>query len=600
MRFPEITINRCRLRIVRRGGWSWGHDPKVLTRAAIDELPMLIARQLGQLATSEDIELADPVEARVRVRLADLYRFAQEPEQSGPVSEEIGNEIARSMRNVLGAQLGRASSVSPGSERSLSRGRGGETGEVAAGRAERADTERPGRALLQLLIDWDAREELLHRISTLPRELIEQWLGYVLETWEPPSAARNDGHEAGVRSVCERTRDIRVLLSPGRHRQVVRSLVLLVRLSVAGRFDRQQVKRLLAEQIPVEPDHSVRPGVLRSGEQLETRESAATSTSAESRPTRTPAAGAGAAAADRSPAEFVCDIPCALPFLTLVPLAKVGYLGALNAALDAGRAMPLAHAFGASLARKSLSPPEHGWLRSPLQQVAAGCFAGRHESVPDSEIASALLALRAQWPLLDQFIATNLIAGHRSEAAWVVCRDVTDNLVLFDSDGLFPVATGTAQQLAVLVAPSGSRVVLADDLERTSVAEALDSLQIRHRICNDERCEQAVASWNAILADRPGLSRGTEISAESSLTLAASLALGSIAWTLWHDRESVHPLLAIERFHDFDARVHVTADAVHVRLPLGKRFWHLRDHGLLSDVSDVPWLGGRVVHFGAA
>jgi hypothetical protein len=46
--------------------------------------------------------------------------------------------------------------------------------------------------------------------------------------------------------------------------------------------------------------------------------------------------------------------------------------------------------------------------------------------------------------------------------------------------------------------------------------------------------------------------------------------------------------------------VHVTPDAVHVRLPLGKRFWHLRDEGLLNDVSDVPWLPGRVVHFGAA
>jgi hypothetical protein len=220
--------------------------------------------------------------------------------------------------------------------------------------------------------------------------------------------------------------------------------------------------------------------------------------------------------------------------------------------------------------------------------------------VPDAEIVSALFAMRSQWPLLDQFVAANLVAGHRKEAPWVVCRDLTDNLVLFDSDGLFPVATGTAQQLAVLVAPSGSRVVLADGLERTSLTEALGSLQIRHRICDDGRCGEAVASWNAVLADRPALPRGTQIAGESSLTLAASLALGSIAWTLWHDRESVHPLLAIERFHDFDARVHVSGEAVHVRLPLGKRFWHLRDQGLLSDVSDVPWLGCRVVRFGAA
>ena len=322
--------------------------------------------------------------------------------------------------------------------------------------------------------------------------------------------------------------------------------------------------------------------------------------SADSKRTRSPIAIVALAAADRSPTEFVCDIPCALPFLMLVPLAKVGYFGALSAALDAGRAMPLAHAFAASLARKSLSPPERVWLRSPAQQAAAGCFAGKQETVRDAEIVSAMFALRTQWPLLDQFVATNLIAGHRKEAAWIVCRDVADNLMLFDSDGFFPVATGTAQHLAVLVAPSGSPVVLARELARGSVTEALDSLQIRHRICDDERCEQAAASWNAILAERPALPRGTEMAGERSLALAASLALGSIAWTLWHDREAVHPLLAIERFHDFDARVNVNARAVHVLLPLGKRFWHLRDEGLLSDVPEVPWLGSRVVHFGAS
>jgi hypothetical protein len=172
--------------------------------------------------------------------------------------------------------------------------------------------------------------------------------------------------------------------------------------------------------------------------------------------------------------------------------------------------------------------------------------------------------------------------------------------MLFDSDGLFPVAVGTAQQLAVLAAPSGSRVVLARELACGSVTEALDSLQIRYRICDDERCDQAAASWNAILAARPALPRGTEMAGERSLALASSLALGSIAWTLWHDREAVHPLLAIERFHNFDARVNVNASAVHVRLPLGQRFWHLRDEGLLGDVAGVPWLGGRIVQFGAS
>ena len=86
---------------------------------------------------------------------------------------------------------------------------------------------------------------------------------------------------------------------------------------------------------------------------------------------------------------------------------------------------------------------------------------------------------------------------------------------------------------------------------------------------------------------------------ETSLTLAASLALGTIAWTLWREREVTDPLLALERFGDLDARVHSTAATLHVRLPLGRRFWDLRDHGLLADVHDVPWLDGRAITFGA-
>jgi hypothetical protein len=87
----------------------------------------------------------------------------------------------------------------------------------------------------------------------------------------------------------------------------------------------------------------------------------------------------------------------------------------------------------------------------------------------------------------------------------------------------------------------------------------------------------------------PGLDR--------SLALAAALGLGTIAWTLWRDREPTDPLLALDRFGDLGARVQIDATRVRVRLPLGRRHDDLLEHGLLADVPGAPWLAGRVVEF---
>ena len=90
---------------------------------------------------------------------------------------------------------------------------------------------------------------------------------------------------------------------------------------------------------------------------------------------------------------------------------------------------------------------------------------------------------------------------------------------------------------------------------------------------------------------------GSEAGVERSLALAAALALGTIAWTLWREREAVTPLLALQRFADLDARVSYRPDRVQVHLPLGRRFIDLKQGGLLEDIADVPWFGGRPLRF---
>ena len=84
---------------------------------------------------------------------------------------------------------------------------------------------------------------------------------------------------------------------------------------------------------------------------------------------------------------------------------------------------------------------------------------------------------------------------------------------------------------------------------------------------------------------------------ERTLTLAASVAAGMVAWDLWRDRERTTPLLALQRFGDLDARVRFDDEAVRVRLPLGRRHQELSRGGLLAPVRDLPWLEGRRVEF---
>ncbi|NBH03980.1 hypothetical protein, partial [Amycolatopsis sp. SID8362] len=81
---------------------------------------------------------------------------------------------------------------------------------------------------------------------------------------------------------------------------------------------------------------------------------------------------------------------------------------------------------------------------------------------------------------------------------------------------------------------------------------------------------------------------------EHSVSLAASLALGMIAWQLW---EGDSPVRALTTFADLEATVRFTRDAVRVKLPLGRRHTDLWRGGALTDVPDVVWLGGRTLTF---
>jgi hypothetical protein len=112
----------------------------------------------------------------------------------------------------------------------------------------------------------------------------------------------------------------------------------------------------------------------------------------------------------------------------------------------------------------------------------------------------------------------------------------------------------------------------------------------------EDVAQRAHETWRAF-ENRPLPGRPAERALDRSLSLAAALALGTIAWDLWRAREPTDALLAVERFGDIDGTVRFDEHRVRVRLPLGRRFRDLKEAGLLEDIPRVPWLDYRTLVF---
>ena len=345
------------------------------------------------------------------------------------------------------------------------------------------------------------------------------------------------------------------------------------------------------------------------------------------------------AAARQPRAQFDIKVASALPFLLLGPLSRTGYLQTLSAVFEAAQLLPELPSFAVALARKVLAPPQRGWFRNADAVTAAAAFAGQLESPPDAQIAELARRISPQVSPLDAVVANVLTEGHtrgrplilqtaplNGEAGWLLCEE----------EGLFPIAWAERIERLYprLAALGGELLLVPEEAVSTDLLDRLDDAGFRfitdaspargrtwralHKgslraWSNDhhgsagslqsaaERLESGASTsqalWLALTAERPGLPVGSEAGVERSLALAAALALGTIGWTLWRERETVTPLLALQRFADLDARVSYRPDRVQVHLPLGRRFMDLKQGGLLEDIADVPWFGGRPLRF---
>ena len=330
----------------------------------------------------------------------------------------------------------------------------------------------------------------------------------------------------------------------------------------------------------------------------------------------------------------------ALPFLLLGPLAHTGYLKTLAAVMEAAEMIDDLPLFATALANKVLDPPGRGWRRTEAMRSAAATLAGLEDPIAEPELVDFARRISPHLSPLEAVLSGALIAGHDANRPLLLLRTDPDSgrgFLLLDTEGVFPIAfSADLNGLRPVLMRLASSIVL---IPRTAAAPEVLGWFDHEGVCfitdampgrgeswrmlrrrplerwwtNDgatpgsslvqvaPAMEQAAADarlvWQSLAIDRPGITLAKDATLDRHLTMAAAVALGSMAWELWRHREPTAPHLALERFRDLDARVHFSSDSVRVGLPLGRRFSDLRDHGLLDDVTTVPWFAGRTLSF---
>jgi hypothetical protein len=335
---------------------------------------------------------------------------------------------------------------------------------------------------------------------------------------------------------------------------------------------------------------------------------------------------------ERAPAVGEVQVWSVLPFLLAGPLARIGYLDAIGPALAGAEMAGDAPLFAAALAYKVLGVTDRGWRRAAQDTVAAAAFAGLDSPVPEEQLVGFARRVRPALPVLDGVLALSLCRGHDAGEPLALVGLDDGGLLLVDTQGMFPIAwaDGVSELLPHWQACGRPPVLVCDTPLPTGCLRELASAGVRFVTDvrplrgdplvrmpwrtpmwtvdgaeHDLRLAAALPGHatrlgslvNALVVERRAVPLAPERELERSVTLAASLGLGTLAWMLWRDRETPDPVLALSRFGDLEASVRFERKVVRVRVPLGRRHSDLLRCGLLTDVPNVVWLGGRTLTF---
>jgi hypothetical protein len=641
----NVLIDRCTLRVIRRGGWSWGPNPKSALEGILRALPDLLGRTLdGLFSGDEEHTYEAPVRISLKLRVADLAGDSSSPPpaldtSSSSTSVPLESQIERGLCLALGKSPELRFETLPQPPPAERR--------FAAWNQKLPTTLHKYSAMQRLLLASMEEKELDLFLSAFTAEELEVWHAAL----HPDSARPFETESDRVRLVFEK---VEAALrprtaSPLADRPQRLRLRLLVATEIAAQLRLPLDDLCLWSALDrIFPSTEESPDSCDPGPLLRHAQNASIPVVPESHPafhSSTPLVPAELPLLMESPffpsSGWTTQVQSALPFLLLGALDRIGYLTTLQAVLEAAHLTDKALFFAAGFAYKVSEPPARGWLRSQESQHTAAAFAGSQHPLSDDTLHDFSTQMASHTGLLERKISDCVLSGREKSDPILLRRadsEHTGSFLLLDPRGCFPflwsedaaAASIARQDLTtplVLVSREASGPRVLRDLDRANlifITEAPPahgeswrpiiqgiarlgwtnhpnpSSEFLARAARqiEASSTEAAALWEQLGLQRLGIPRAAASSLERHLTLAAAVALGILAWQLWKGRGRTTPQLALERLGDLSAHIRFSDETVAVGLPLGRRQSELFEAGLLAPVSGVPWFAGRRLEFG--
>jgi hypothetical protein len=528
----DLVVTRCTLTIRRRDGWSWGRDPRGHVRDGVDAIERALLDVLAEADLPADVEVRLP--ETVRLDLA----------ADGTPTHASRTALVRALREAVPAP--------PPPE---------PPAVIGVGAADGADlpwrpTAEPGgpaaaAALARALAGWSSTGRLAQLVALWPAAVVTRWLVTAQDLAADPAVPTATLTPAAVSRIAEMVVTAPDSDSPS---QAQRRLLVLLGALVTAAGDRLPS----TETLRTAGGLAGAPPVTLDRPRNVTRDDAEAATQVPG------AVSAPRPAADRPEDETPRSVVVrGLPFLTVVQLARLGFLDALQATAATAGTPYAAQVLVAALAGKVLPPPERGWRRTPddVRSVLVASDLGA------AELAAGTTALLAAADVIHPPLATALVAMYadgRSHSDTLHVSETDHGQLCGEAAGLLPLAW---------VATADALDPVLDQLGRPPVASS-----------------PLFAPLAAELAPRRGFPGQTDDDLERLFGAAVGTALGSLATELWGDAEACSPLLALHRFADLEVQV-TLGDGLTIGVPRGQRWLDLRRCGLL-DTWPAPWAPG--------
>jgi hypothetical protein len=589
----DVIIERCTVRAIRRGGWSWGASRDAIVEVARRALPQLLARRLETLwEDNVEGEIVRPQRVSLRISVGELAAIIAEQRRGTLTVLDVDDATVAAVDAALAQQLSTvvARVVAP---RRLPN--------VVAPSTSPTDVEgarmpAPAR-VTDLIRRWHRSHVLEVRLRGLKTAALRVWLR-LLSSEEDRTAADN------------------LAAAPARD-ETLEARPPLQTQGVAERF--------------VGPGN----GAILSDEHAELigRAIAWAERDAHANPAAITAAPIERERRQLPPSPSLPTEGRALPFLLLPPLAQIGFLDVMAASFAAVARSDDMAAFAVALALKVLPPPERGWRRR-ADEVASAAAVAALDAIPDLT-ALADYGDEALWSPLAVALAQPVLEAHTEGQPFFAIPVGGADVLVVDGEGAFPVACAPAEEIPALLWGAAGPLGLPRALATPTLLAALDVGGIAfftdappargehwnavvvgagERVWTNTFVDHPLTAawhglllatvevpplWRALTVERPVAPSSRTHRLDAILAQAAMLGLAFIAWALWRRHGPAHPSLALSRFSDLDARLAFSDAAIDVVLPLGRRSQDLRAHRLLSDVAP-PWLHPRTVRFRGA